>query len=89
MLQKRQFKEVYGVVKDDPSFYGRVLATGIAELPNGLAEAREAMERVSEVAHGGNGKEDQHAGRARHAGTDDRPAGHAQRDDRQLQRHRL
>jgi biopolymer transport protein ExbB len=48
MLQKRQFKEVYGVVKDDPSFYSRVLSTGIAELPNGLSEARDAMERVSE-----------------------------------------
>ena len=48
MLQKRQFKEIYGVVKDDPSFYSRVLSTGIAELPNGLAEARDAMERVSE-----------------------------------------
>ncbi len=48
MLQKRQFKEVYGVVKDDPSFYSKVLSTGIAELPNGLSEARDAMERVSE-----------------------------------------
>ncbi len=48
MLQKRQFKEIYGVVKDDPSYYSRVLATGIAELPNGLSEARDAMERVAE-----------------------------------------
>ncbi|HEX4143032.1 MAG TPA: MotA/TolQ/ExbB proton channel family protein [Pirellulales bacterium] len=49
MLAKRQFKEIYTVVKDDPSFYGRVLSTGIAELPGGLAEAREAMERVGEA----------------------------------------
>jgi biopolymer transport protein ExbB len=48
MLQKRQFKEIYGVVKDDTSYFSRVVATGIAELPNGLAEAREAMEMVGE-----------------------------------------
>jgi len=49
MLQRRQFKEIYATVKDEPSFLGRVLATGIAELPNGLAEARDAMERVGEA----------------------------------------
>ncbi len=48
MLQKRQFKEIYGVVKDDTSYFSRVVSTGIAELPNGLAEAREAMEMVGE-----------------------------------------
>ena len=35
-------------MKDDTSFFGRLLSTGIAELPNGLAEARDAMERVGE-----------------------------------------
>ena len=49
MLQKRQFKEIYNVVKDDQSFYSRVLSTGIAELPSGLSEAREGMERVGEA----------------------------------------
>ena len=49
LLQKRQFKEIYNVVKDDSSFYSKVLATGIAELPNGLAEARESMERTGEA----------------------------------------
>ena len=49
MLQKRQFKEIYNVVKDDQSFYSRVLSTGIAELPSGLAEARDGMERVGEA----------------------------------------
>jgi biopolymer transport protein ExbB len=48
LLQKRQFKEVYAAVKDDPSFFGKVLSTGVAELPAGLAEARDAMERVGE-----------------------------------------
>jgi biopolymer transport protein ExbB len=49
LLQKRQFKEIYNVVKDDPSYYGRVLSTGVAELPNGLNEAREVMERVGDA----------------------------------------
>ncbi len=49
LLEKRQFKEIYNVVKDDSSFFSRVLSTGIAELPNGLAEARESMERVGEA----------------------------------------
>ncbi|HTU27691.1 MAG TPA: MotA/TolQ/ExbB proton channel family protein [Pirellulales bacterium] len=49
MLAKRQFKEIFNVVKDDPSFFSRVLSTGISELPNGLSEARESMERVGEA----------------------------------------
>ena len=49
LLQKREFKEVYAVVKEDRSFLSRLLSTGIAELPNGLAEARDAMERVGEA----------------------------------------
>jgi biopolymer transport protein ExbB len=50
LLQKRQFKEIYAVLKDDPSLFARCLSTGISELPNGLAEARDAMERVGESA---------------------------------------
>lgn len=49
LLAKREFKEIYAVVKDDKTFFSRVLSTGIAELPNGLAEARDAMERVGEA----------------------------------------
>lgn len=52
LLQQRQFKEVYNVVKDDGSFYSKVLAVGIAELPNGLAEARDAMERQGDAITG-------------------------------------
>ena len=36
-------------MKEDDSFFSRVLVTGITELPNGLSEAREAMERVGEM----------------------------------------
>lgn len=48
LLEQRQFKEVFAAVENDDSFYGRALSTGIRELPNGLAEARDAMERVGE-----------------------------------------
>jgi biopolymer transport protein ExbB len=49
LLDQHDFKGIYNLVKEDDSFFGRLLATGIAELPNGLAEAREAMERVGEA----------------------------------------
>jgi biopolymer transport protein ExbB len=49
LLEQRDFKGIYTLVKDDDSFFGRLLTTGITELPNGLAEARDAMERVGEA----------------------------------------
>jgi biopolymer transport protein ExbB len=48
LLAQRDFKNIYNVLKDDDSFFSRTLSTGIAELPNGLAEARDVMERVGE-----------------------------------------
>ncbi len=48
-LEQRDFKGIYNLVKEDDSFFSRLLTTGISELPNGLAEAREAMERVGEA----------------------------------------
>jgi biopolymer transport protein ExbB len=48
LLEQRDFKSIFGVVRDDDSFFSTALSTGIAELPNGLAEAREAMEKVGE-----------------------------------------
>ncbi len=49
LLEQRDFKGIYGLVKEDDSFFSRLLTTGITELPNGLAEARDAMERVGEA----------------------------------------
>jgi biopolymer transport protein ExbB len=49
LLATRDFKNVFAAVKEDNSFFGRALSTGIAELPNGLAEARDSMERVGEA----------------------------------------
>jgi biopolymer transport protein ExbB len=48
LLEQRDFKSIFGVVKEDNSFFSKALETGISELPNGLAEAREAMEKVGE-----------------------------------------
>lgn len=52
LLEQRDFKGVYNTVKDDDSFFSRMLTTGISELPNGLAEAREAMERLGDAITG-------------------------------------
>jgi biopolymer transport protein ExbB len=49
MLEQRDFKGIFNVVKEDDSFFSRVLVTGITELPNGLSEAREAMESVGDM----------------------------------------
>ncbi len=47
-LQQRDFKGVFEIVRADGSFFSRLLTTGISELPNGLQEARESMERVGD-----------------------------------------
>ena len=49
LLEQRDFKGIYNLVKEDDSFFSRLLSTGISELPNGLAEARDAMDRVGEA----------------------------------------
>jgi biopolymer transport protein ExbB len=49
MVQGRNFQGVYDAAREDDSYLGRVLTQGISELPNGLSDAREAMERASEV----------------------------------------
>jgi biopolymer transport protein ExbB len=49
LLAQRDFKAVYATVKEEDSFFSRLLTTGIADLPNGLAEARDSMERTSET----------------------------------------
>lgn len=48
LLQQKDFKGIFSVVKEDDSFFSRLLTAGISELPNGLAEARDVMERLSE-----------------------------------------
>ena len=49
LLQARDFTGLYKRFKADTSFFCTVVSAGIAELPNGINEARDAMERVGEV----------------------------------------
>ncbi|HEX3658394.1 MAG TPA: MotA/TolQ/ExbB proton channel family protein [Pirellulales bacterium] len=49
LLEKRDFKGIYAVVREDDSAYSRIVSAGLAELSNGLADAREAMQHVGEV----------------------------------------
>ncbi len=49
LLERRDFKGIYTLVREDDSFFGRLLTTGIADLPNGLAEARDSMERMCDT----------------------------------------
>jgi biopolymer transport protein ExbB len=49
LLQARDFTGLYKRLKADSSFFCTVVSAGIAELPNGINEARDAMERVGEV----------------------------------------
>src|SRR5262249_29515232 len=49
LMQARDFTGLYKRLKGDNSFFSTVVSAGIAELPNGLSDARDAMERVGEV----------------------------------------
>jgi biopolymer transport protein ExbB len=49
LLKAKDFMGVYKLVKGDDSFFSTVLTAGLAELPQGLVEARDAMERVGET----------------------------------------
>ena len=49
LLKTKDFMGVYKLVKGDDSFFSTVLTAGLAELPQGLIEARDAMERVGET----------------------------------------
>jgi biopolymer transport protein ExbB len=48
LLQQKDFKGVFAMLKDDDSYFSKLVSTGIGELPNGLAEARDVMDRTAE-----------------------------------------
>lgn len=50
LLQQKDFKGIFALVKEDDSLFSRLVSTGIGELPNGLAEARDVMERTGDSA---------------------------------------
>jgi biopolymer transport protein ExbB len=47
-IRDKKFQDAYDVCKDNDSFLARLVRTGIANLPNGRAEAKESMQGVSE-----------------------------------------
>jgi biopolymer transport protein ExbB len=49
MLQRQEYAAIYNTARTDNSLFGRVLATGLAELPGGLTDARDAMERMADT----------------------------------------
>jgi biopolymer transport protein ExbB len=49
MLDQRNVQGLYDMVKADDSYFSRVMAAGIAELPHGIDEARDAAERQADA----------------------------------------
>jgi biopolymer transport protein ExbB len=47
-IRDKKFQEAYDVCKDNDSFLARLVRTGIANLPNGRAEAKESMMAISD-----------------------------------------
>ncbi len=48
-MEKKDYKGVYASVKEKECLFTKYVTSGLGELSSGLAEAREAMGRVSEV----------------------------------------
>ncbi len=46
-IKEKKFQEAYDLCRDNDSFLARLVRTGIANLPNGRAEAKEAMATTS------------------------------------------
>jgi biopolymer transport protein ExbB len=47
-IKERKFQEAYDVCRDNESFLARLVRTGVANLPNGRQEAKEAMNAVAD-----------------------------------------
>jgi biopolymer transport protein ExbB len=47
-IKDKKFQEAYDACKDNESFLARLVRTGVANLPNGRAEAKEAMANVQD-----------------------------------------
>ena len=47
-IKDKKFQEAYDACKDNDSFLARLVRTGVANLPNGRAEAKEAMNAVQD-----------------------------------------
>jgi biopolymer transport protein ExbB len=49
LLQSRDYQGLYDFASKSHSFYSRLVSVGIAELPSGLPEAREVMDRTADA----------------------------------------
>jgi len=49
LLANRDYQGLYDAASHSTSIYGKLLSVGIAELPSGLAEAREVMDRNADA----------------------------------------
>jgi biopolymer transport protein ExbB len=49
LLKSKDLVGLYKLVKQDPSFFGTVLAEGLTEMQYGLDDAREAVDRVGDA----------------------------------------
>lgn len=49
LLKAKDFMGIYKLVKSDNSFFSTVLRAGLAEMPAGLAESREVMDRIGDA----------------------------------------
>jgi biopolymer transport protein ExbB len=47
-IKDRKFQEAYDACRDNESFLARLVRTGVANLPNGRAEAKEAMQTTQD-----------------------------------------
>lgn len=52
-VNKRKFKEAFDMAKEDPSYLGRVLTSGMGRLQYGLEDAREAALNTLDAIKGG------------------------------------
>ena len=50
LFQKRDFREMYQVLRNDGSFLANILASGMSKLSNGIQEARNTLDRASDAA---------------------------------------
>lgn len=49
LLKAKDFMGIYKLVKTDESFFSNVMRAGLAEMPAGLAESREVMDRIGDA----------------------------------------
>lgn len=49
LIKAKDFMGIYKLVKSDDSFFSTVLRAGLAEMPAGLAESREVMDRIGDA----------------------------------------